>query len=508
MSKNTCEPNDNSNHVIKIDQSDNSSDDFKKPLPAFRYNKFLRPSSFHNKNGFSEKNIKRETSHINHFESNSGEKISQLKNIQNNHICIFCQNDKQSLSNYSTNFQINYLEPRDNNFFQLGEFSTIPDSKMFLYNKYKHNLLNNHHFSIYPLISKVFTQNKNMANNNICSNMKRFLNKKYKSKSHKSHSSKNNSKAKRNFINIANFKLENCQIDELYINFIIPENFLIDFNIKDIIIKNLENNTKKEKKPPFISLKETEIFLNNLCKNVIINKEGESNFFFNGEFVEYKSFVVKIGELFFIEKKPKTILDNDECNCINHNLSDDGKRNSKRNNFPLKNKNKKNNKKIIAKIKNEIKLKNQKNGEKIIGYLNQFKINKSSLENFPLFPSLNIERIIYVKEILRSIIENEIIGFNEKVKFINDKRNEKYIINKRFEIIYQNQGKNAQYILYLNEFNILYLIFFYYYQIKEGLTSINHKFIGHRSKEEIILAKNNVEILINKCNKIVKKITN
>ena len=80
------------------------------------------------------------------------------------------------------------------------------------------------------------------------------------------------------------------------------------------------------------------------------------------------------------------------------------------------------------------------------------------------------------------------------------------MMNKRFEIIYQNKEGNAQYILHLNEFHILYLIFFYYYQIKEELLSVNQKYTGHRSKEEISNAKNKIEMLINKCNIIVKNI--
>ena len=153
-------------------------------------------------------------------------------------------------------------------------------------------------------------------------------------------------------MNISNFKLVNCEIEELFINFIVPENFLIDFYIKDIIIKNIENNSNKDKKPPSIGLKDIEIFINNLCKNVIINLKGECNSSFNGEYLEYKSFVGKVGELFFIEKKPKNSLDYDECNCVNHNLDDNRRRRSKRNNNPLKKINKINNKKIAAKIKN------------------------------------------------------------------------------------------------------------------------------------------------------------
>ena len=508
MSKNTYDQIKYPTEPVKINQSDNPNDAFKKPLPVFRHNHFPRSSSLDNKNGFSGKNIKKEVKNLNQFESKSGVKMPKLEKISNNISYIVNKNDKHSLSNYTTtSFQTKYLELRDNIFFELGDFSTIPDLGKHLYNVNKPFKLNSQYFLLLPLLSKVFTQYKNMANNNIYSNKKRFLNKKYKYKSCKSYSLKNNLKKKRNFINIANFKLINCDIEELLINFIVPENFLTNFNIKEIIIKNIENNSNKEKKPPSIGLKETEIFLNNLCKNIIINKKGECNTSFNGEYVEYKNFVVKVGELFFIEKKPKNSLDYDEYNNINNNLSDNSRRKSKTNNYPLKKKNKKNNKKLTAKIKNDIKLNNQKNGEKKYGYLNQFKINENSLDNFPFFPSLNIERIIYAKDILKSIIENGIIGFNENSQFIHDERNSKYMINKRFEIIYQNKEKNAQYILYLNEFHILYLIFFYYYQIKQELLSINKDFTGHRSKEEICNSKNKVEMLINNCNIIVKSIT-
>ena len=508
MSKNAYVQINYEKEEIKIEQLDNSIDVFKKPLPVSRYNKFPRPSSLNKKNGFSGNNIKREANNLNHFESKSGGKMTKLEKIPNNINCIYYnQNDKQNLSNYSTtSLQTKYLELPANNFFELGDFSTIPDFEKHLYNVDKHFNLNDQHFRACPLISKQFTQKKYLANNNIYSNRKRFLNKKSKYKSCKSYSTKNNLKRKRNFMSIANFKLDNCGIEELFISFNIPEKFLTNFDIKGIIKDDIENNINKEKKPPSICLKDTEIFLNNLCKNVIISKEEESNTSLNGEYMEYKILPVKVGELFSIEKKPKKNLDYDECNSINHNLSDNGRRKSKKNNYPLKKNNKINNKKLTAKIKNEIKLNNQKNGEKKFGYLNQFKINNNSLVNFPFFPSLNIERIIYVKDILKSIIENGIIGFNEKVKLIKDERNAKYMMNKRFEIIYQNKEGNAQYILHLNEFHILYLIFFYYYQIKEELLSVNQKYTGHRSKEEISNAKNKIEMLINKCNIIVKNI--
>ena len=83
----------------------------------------------------------------------------------------------------TTSLQTKYLELRVNNFFELGDFSTIPDFEKHLYNVDKHFNLNDQHFRACPLISKQFNQKKYLANNNIYSNRKRFLNKKSKYKS-------------------------------------------------------------------------------------------------------------------------------------------------------------------------------------------------------------------------------------------------------------------------------------------------------------------------------------
>lgn len=510
MLQNTHRKKKSLTEAFQTSQSDNSTDDFKKSISAFEQNYIIYPTyPMDNKNGFPEKIIKTETKKFNHFEANSGEIKTKLENIENYNLnSIFTKNDKLFLSDYNNiKFKLNYLEPRIDHFFELGDFYKIPDFENHLYNVNNYCKLNEDNFLIYPLISILFIRKKNMLNNsnNIYSNRKKFIDK--KSKSYKYYLSKYKSKTKRSFINNPNFKLVNYEIDELFIKFIIPENFLINFNIKEIIIKDIEINTNKEKKPFSVNLKEIEIFLNNLCKNVIINKEGEYNSYFNGEYVEYKSFAVKKGEIFLIEKIQKNALELEKYKPINNNLIDYRRSRSKRNNNLLKNKNNKSNKKKNEKIKNNIKLNKQKNGEKKIGYLNQFQINKINLKNFPFFPSANIEKFIKVKEILKSIIEDNIIGFKQKTKIINDERNVKYIINKRFEIIYQNKEKNAQYILCLNEFHILYLIFYYYYQIKEGLLSINQKYIDHKSKNEIVRAMNYTGMLINKCNIIVSKIS-
>ena len=96
---------------------------------------------------------------------------------------------------------------------------------------------------------------------------------------------------------------------------------------------------------------------------------------------------------------------------------------------------------------------------------------------------------------------------NKKAELINDKRNEKYIENRRFELIYQNNEKTEQYILYINEYNILYLILYYYYEIKEGILLINKYHYSHSSFYRSQRVSNLVEMLIKKCNAIVKEIT-
>ena len=144
--------------VNKISHSNNYFDVFKEPLPVFRNNILFQPSSMDNKNGFSKNNIKRDLKSLDNSES--GEKKIKLLTTQNNINSIFSQNDKQNLLNYTT-FQDKYLEPK-NNFHELGDFSTIPDFEKHLYNVTKRFKLNDQHFLLNPLISRLFTQKKNM----------------------------------------------------------------------------------------------------------------------------------------------------------------------------------------------------------------------------------------------------------------------------------------------------------------------------------------------------------
>ena len=79
--------------------------------------------------------------------------------------------------------------------------------------------------------------------------------------------------------------------------------------------------------------------------------------------------------------------------------------------------------------------------------------------------------------------------------------------NKRFEIVYQNKEKSKQFVLHINQFNILYLILYYYYKIKEGIFLINKLHYSHASFRNIKKTINLVESLIKKCNIIVREIS-
>ena len=99
------------------------------------------------------------------------------------------------------------------------------------------------------------------------------------------------------------------------------------------------------------------------------------------------------------------------------------------------------------------------------------------------------------------------IKIKRKPEIINHQNNLKYIINKKFRIIYEKNEDGTQYILFINGINILYLILYYYYQIKEEVKLINKYHYSHASYKKTNNSRNLIENLIKKCNKIVKEIT-
>ena len=111
-------------------------------------------------------------------------------------------------------------------------------------------------------------------------------------------------------------------------------------------------------------------------------------------------------------------------------------------------------------------------------------------------------------DLLKGITEKkDIIKIKRKPEIINHQNNLKFILNKKFEIIYQKNEDQTQYILFINGINILHLILYYYYQIQEEVKLMNKYHYSHASYGKLNIVRNQIEILIKKCNKIVKEIS-
>ena len=487
--------------------------DFKKPKSiAIKKSKIPSSSTFtlNKKNGIPENKIKSELNIFNPHESKKRE-ITILNNYNLNNCFIKNSQEIQSKNDYYY-FKANSLEPKFDKYRHLGDFCKIQDFEKHLYKFNDNKHLYNNNLTKIPLISSLFTKNINLENNNICKFPKIKIERNI-SKSYEPSLLKIQKTINEEFSNsIINIKV----ISEINIgqkeqsknnNFNIPDNFLINFNIKEINIQNIVINQIPKKISNSMDFNDAKMFLNNICKKIIINKENNFNSS-NGEYIKLNVFSNKEKEknIDILQRKRKASLDYEEFNDSRSNSCCNGKTNLKKYKYPLKKKYKKNNKKISAKLKKVNKLNNMKEGQKINLCLNQIKINKNNLEHFPFCPIINSKENIRI-QFLKGIIEKKnLIKLKKNAELIKDDRNIKYLYNKRFELIYQNKEKNMQYILYINQFNILYIILYYYYQIKEGIYLIN-KF--HYSHAPIIKSKNIiyfVENMIKKHNKIAKEI--
>jgi len=298
-----------------------------------------------------------------------------------------------------------------------------------------------------------------------------------------------------------NEKQENLQNHFSKLNFNVPENFLINFNIKRICSKNIPLK-RNDLIINQINLKDMEIYINKICNN---NSKNSFDFS-NEEYIEIKKAdnePSKNEE--FLQCKRKNSINLDEAEKTNHSSEDINPKGGRRK--PLKKNHKNNNKKLSLKNKQIIKNNNKKNGPKISLYLNQIQINKNRLEQFPFCQLLNVKENIKI-DLLKGIIEKkELIKIKRKHEIINHQKNLNFILNKKFEIIYQKHEDGNQYILFINGINILYLILYYYYQIKEEVKLINKYHYSHSSYKKSNNARNHIESLIKKCNKIVKEIS-
>ena len=484
--------------------------------PFYQNLEITSASSFEflKKNGTKENEIK---SGINYFNINcakDGEPISNLPMAPRNLIINSLNPNPVEFVRENINYsKENLMEPEPHNFIDLVGSNQNPGCKDHSKNS---NQNKNLHFQIphkIPLISSLFKVKYNRGNNNISS----YVQKKRFSlintpKSTKFSSPKAKTPIDQNIKNDFNLEvnpiktkhLESKKNQSYDLN--IPEDFLTIFHIKEINSKNLLFNDIQGKLPNFDELSDTFTFIKNICKNIKLITEEICNLnSFDEEFIILSNnSYEKVNDFSLLRKKRKSALYYNTFSEQCHNLGyNDKSTRTKR--HPLKNK--KNNKKISAKDKRITKIKNSKNGKYITAYLSQLKVDKTSLKIFPLCPISTLKENIKVNFLEGIINEKYKIKLKKGINLIKDDGIFEYMKYKRFELKFQNDEKNLEFTMYINQFNILHLIYYYYYKIKERIILINKYHYSHEAFSKIRCEINLIVNLIKTCNIIVDEIS-
>ena len=451
-----------------------------------------------NKNGLFEKTDRKQVK-ISEQNEKFKENIFFLKNFDYNYYKSLLNKDEKNFSgndNYQSNQQ---------NYEIFKDFYKESDFEAHLYKRKKNVKIINEISTIFPLISRLFQRTNYIINNNkININKKEMILEKEKNMEYISkHSDENllgvddikaEDKNKNKSINKDNNLLIKSSLNKT-IDINNKDNFLLNYNIKEIMIKNIHGLGYEI--PPIIYLMDMTNFIKNICNKIRIKNNSTNSLSIPmEEFIEYNKINgCEEKDNNFLQKKRKNSLDFEEIDKIK------GKK-PKNKIHSLK----KRHKKISSKIKNINENNNKKNGESICTYLKKIEINKNSLENFPFYPSIKNKEITKV-EFLKGIVSKKYsFRVNKKANLIRDKRNLKYISNKRFKIIYENKELNEQIIININGFHILYLIFFYYYQIQKCIKQINKFHYSHANFNKTKNELKKVEEIIKKCNKITRDI--
>ena len=139
--------------------------------------------------------------------------------------------------------------------------------------------------------------------------------------------------------------------------------------------------------------------------------------------------------------------------------------------------------------------------------MNQLKVDKTSLKIFPLCPISTLKENIKVSFLEGIINDKYKIKLKKGINLIKDDGIFEYMKYKRFELKFQNDEKNLEFTMYINQFNILFLINYYYYKIKERIILINKYHYSHEAFSKIKCEINLIVNLIKTCNIIVDEIS-
>ena len=455
-----------------------------------------------NKNGSEKIEIKRELKYSKDIESPNKTEKTLLNNLKYPNIkSSYSKTISKSYEKLGKDFNSNNLEFKRDYLNEFGNFRPISNYQNHIFKINSDEESYSKMLAQYPSISSsLFTKRTEEANYFDIDSKNGIIRKLLSKSSEPSSLLLNNDIKKKRLTLNSNLMPKNINLkkeikEHKNLNFNVPENFLVNYNLKEIKINHYQFNSNVEKSLLFLYLEDMEKYINCLCQKII--NENENRIIFE-EYIECKKFFpIKENNITFLQQKLKSSLYFDDIDIYNNKYK---KRNSKKRSINKKFKNKK----ISEKIK---KINNKKDGVKINIYLNQIQINKNKLENFPFLPMIGNKENTKI-EFLKGVIDNKrLIKINKKTEIIKDKRNLNYINNKKFEITYINNENDKHYILNIKGLNILHLILYYYYQIQEGIKLMNKYHYCHASFEKSKKIIKHIEGLIKKCNKLTSDIT-
>ena len=295
-----------------------------------------------NKNGIDTIERKSDLNYISQTEPTSKNEI--FNNTFNNTKFFLNPKNNSSCANFEINGKSNHLESNIDNLREFGKFFQIPDLEKHLYKTQRNIELYNKFLTKYPLISTAFTKKDNAINYiDIC--QKNKIIRKYISKSYEPRPLIHNAIKNTRFIINPNLKRnhssEKKEINQnKKLNFNVPENFLINYNIKKIVINNIQYTEGQENFLQCIYLSDMQEYINSLCKNIVNKNENRSNLnFINEEYIEFQKFDINDEEnIPFLQRKRNNILDFDYIDDFYPDKTNSRRNNSKIKKKPLKKK--------------------------------------------------------------------------------------------------------------------------------------------------------------------------
>ena len=282
------------------------------------------------KNGSKDDDRKSGINNLYMNESKEKESFFKLNNVNINFLnCLFNVNNSSDYQKYDKDFNDKTIESKIGNIFNIPNIHLIPEYQHHLYTYHRNYDLFNQISMTIPMISRVFTQSKNMSKNIICHRQKLFTPQTIDS----------------NFTNFSKSSQIECldineEISSNETNEEIDENdnieekkfneytdFLLNFNIIDVNIKEKELNQNPENLAKNINLKNCKNFLNSLCLNTIYSEEKNN---FNGEFIENKILKTKEKNEESIVKKRNNSFESEEFENLYKKLKNQKKKVTKK----------------------------------------------------------------------------------------------------------------------------------------------------------------------------------